>query len=93
MKTLAILVCSAIGTFFALSGNTAAFSTGYTTLQLIQTGAILNVIVNNTESDVNLMSEIVYFELDNLVTDLQNDTSKKSCHFQERESHIFHSTL
>lgn len=59
MKTLAILVCSAIGTFFALAGNTAAFSTGYTTLQVVQTGAVLNVIINNTESDMNLMSEIV----------------------------------
>jgi hypothetical protein len=52
-------------------------------------GAILNVVIQNNASNVNLMSEIVILELNQLVTSLQNDTSTKVVLFKSGNPTFF----
>ncbi|KJZ74901.1 hypothetical protein HIM_05632 [Hirsutella minnesotensis 3608] len=69
--------------------HTEVGTAGYTTLQTSRTGAILTVTINNKASNVNLLSKRVFFELDQLVTYLPNDTSTKVVLFESKNPTFF----
>jgi hypothetical protein len=73
----------------AIHAATVAPTSNFTSLTTVQTGAILKVTINNTESDVNLLSTRVIFELDQLVTSLHNNTSIKVILFESGNTKFF----
>lgn len=73
----------------AIHAATVAPTSKFTTLTTVQTGAILKVTINNTESDVNLLSTKVIFELNQLVTSVHNDTSIKVILFKSGNPKFF----
>jgi enoyl-CoA hydratase/carnithine racemase len=66
-----------------------AVSASYEALTLKKDGFILTITINNTRSEVNLFTSETVVELNQLVNQLQNDTSTKVVIFQSGNAQFF----